>query len=44
MMCKTEANGTGELDCMKEGRKVTRCASSVYELPMPGYLGTVMGY
>lgn len=29
MMCKTEANGTGELDCMKEGRKVTRCATSV---------------
>jgi hypothetical protein len=33
MMCKTEANGRGELDCMKEGRKVTRCAASVYELP-----------
>jgi len=30
MMCKTEANGRGELDCMKEGRKVTRCAASVY--------------
>jgi NADH dehydrogenase (ubiquinone) 1 alpha subcomplex subunit 8 len=29
-MCKTEANGRGELDCMKEGRKVTRCAASVY--------------
>lgn len=29
MMCKTEANGRGELDCMKEGRKVTRCAASV---------------
>ncbi|KAF2261631.1 NADH dehydrogenase, alpha subcomplex, subunit 8 [Lojkania enalia] len=29
MMCKTEANGRGEFDCMKEGRKVTRCASSV---------------
>ncbi|KAJ8109283.1 hypothetical protein OPT61_g7572 [Boeremia exigua] len=23
MMCKTEANGRGELECMKEGRKVT---------------------
>lgn len=29
MMCKTEANGRGELECMKEGRKVTRCAASV---------------
>ena len=32
MMCKTESNGRGELECMKEGRKVTRCAASVYEL------------
>ncbi|KAL0259211.1 ndufa8, NADH-ubiquinone oxidoreductase complex I 19kd subunit [Diplodia seriata] len=31
MMCKTEAHGTGEMDCMKEGRKVTRCATSVLE-------------
>lgn len=30
MMCKTEANGRGEFDCMKEGRRVTRCAASVY--------------
>ena len=30
MMCKAEANGKGELDCLKEGRKVTRCAASVY--------------
>ena len=30
MKCKTEANGRGELECMKEGRKVTRCAASVY--------------
>lgn len=29
MMCKTEANGRGEFECMKEGRKVTRCAASV---------------
>ncbi|KAF2427199.1 NADH dehydrogenase, alpha subcomplex, subunit 8 [Tothia fuscella] len=29
MKCKTEANGRGEIDCMKEGRKVTRCAASV---------------
>lgn len=31
MMCKKEANGTGELDCLKEGRRVTRCAISVFE-------------
>lgn len=31
MQCKTEsANGRGEFDCMKEGRRVTRCAQSVY--------------
>ncbi|CAI4211238.1 unnamed protein product [Parascedosporium putredinis] len=29
MQCKTEANGRGELECMKEGRRVTRCAASV---------------
>ncbi|KAJ6160573.1 NADH dehydrogenase (complex I) alpha subcomplex subunit 8 [Penicillium chermesinum] len=29
MQCKQEANGRGEIDCLKEGRKVTRCASSV---------------
>ena len=33
MKCKTEANGRGELDCMREGRKVTRCAASVYVVP-----------
>ena len=32
MQCKTEAYGRGELECMKEGRKVTRCAASVYVL------------
>ncbi|WPH01096.1 NADH-ubiquinone oxidoreductase 20.8 kDa subunit [Acrodontium crateriforme] len=31
MHCKTEANGTGEVDCLREGRKVTRCAASVLE-------------
>ena len=31
MLCKKEANGTGELDCLKEGRRVTRCAISVLE-------------
>ncbi|PYH87030.1 coiled-coil-helix-coiled-coil-helix domain-containing protein [Aspergillus aculeatinus CBS 121060] len=29
MKCKAEANGRGELECLKEGRKVTRCAASV---------------
>lgn len=29
MKCKADANGKGELDCMREGRKVTRCAASV---------------
>jgi NADH dehydrogenase (ubiquinone) 1 alpha subcomplex subunit 8 len=29
MKCKDEANGRGEFDCLKEGRKVTRCAASV---------------
>ncbi|KAK4984209.1 ndufa8, NADH-ubiquinone oxidoreductase complex I 19kd subunit [Elasticomyces elasticus] len=33
MVCKTEANGRGELECMKEGRKVSRCAASVYVCP-----------
>jgi len=32
MKCKDEANGRGEIDCLKEGRKVTRCAASVYVL------------
>ncbi|KIV86714.1 hypothetical protein, variant 2 [Exophiala sideris] len=31
MQCKTESYGRGELDCMKEGRKVTRCAASVLD-------------
>ncbi|TQS32493.1 hypothetical protein Golomagni_07187 [Golovinomyces magnicellulatus] len=30
MQCKTEKPGHGEMDCLKEGRRVTRCASSVY--------------
>ncbi|KAF2672052.1 hypothetical protein BT63DRAFT_476864 [Microthyrium microscopicum] len=29
MKCKEDAQGRGELECMKEGRKVTRCAQSV---------------
>lgn len=33
MMCKTESNGRGEFECMKEGRRVTRCAASVYDSP-----------
>ena len=36
MQCKTEAYGRGELDCLKEGRKVTRCAASVYVLKKAG--------
>lgn len=30
MMCKRDAQGRGELECLKEGRRVTRCAASVY--------------
>lgn len=30
MQCKTENPGRGEFECLKEGRRVTRCASSVY--------------
>ncbi|CRK22929.1 hypothetical protein BN1723_018032 [Verticillium longisporum] len=30
MQCKTDSAGRGEFDCMKEGRRVTRCAQSVY--------------
>ena len=39
MRCKEDAGGRGELDCMREGRKVTRCASSVY-VPYPRRLWT----
>ncbi|GAB7365322.1 hypothetical protein MBLNU230_g6403t1 [Neophaeotheca triangularis] len=31
MLCKTEAAGKGEVECLKEGRKVTRCAGSVLD-------------
>ncbi|KAL8651590.1 MAG: hypothetical protein Q9210_003173 [Variospora velana] len=31
MKCKTGAHGRGEFECMREGRKVTRCAASVLE-------------
>lgn len=30
-LCKAEAKGTGSIDCLKEGRRVTRCAISVLE-------------
>ena len=41
MQCKTEANGKGEMDCLREGRKVTRCAGSVYVLILvPVCVGT----
>ncbi len=29
MKCKAEAYGKGETECLREGRKVTRCAASV---------------
>ncbi|KAF2160825.1 hypothetical protein M409DRAFT_28705 [Zasmidium cellare ATCC 36951] len=31
MHCKDLANGKGETECLKEGRKVTRCAASVID-------------
>ncbi|KAI7510204.1 NADH-ubiquinone oxidoreductase 20.8 kDa, partial [Hortaea werneckii] len=31
MHCKDQSNGKGEMDCLREGRKVTRCAGSVLE-------------
>jgi hypothetical protein len=34
MLCKAEAMGRGELDCLKEGRRVTRCAASVYVIAL----------
>lgn len=37
MLCKTESYGKGELECMREGRKVTRCAASVYVKPWDIY-------
>jgi hypothetical protein len=48
MKCKAESNGRGEFDCLKEGRKVTRCAASVYVLfpsiPYPsGVVGEISG-
>ncbi len=29
MQCKNEKAGKGEVECLKEGRRVTRCAKSV---------------
>ena len=29
MLCKHEARGRGPVECLREGRKVTRCARSV---------------
>lgn len=31
LLCRKESNGNGEIDCLKEGRRVTRCAVSVLE-------------
>lgn len=39
MKCKSDANGRGEVECLKEGRKVTRCAASVYVLSIWGRKG-----
>ena len=37
MQCKTENPGKGEFECLKEGRRVTRCAASVYvQIPREG--------
>jgi hypothetical protein len=30
MKCKTDNPGRGEFECLQEGRRVTRCARSVY--------------
>jgi NADH dehydrogenase (ubiquinone) 1 alpha subcomplex subunit 8 len=35
MQCKNENPGRGEFECLKEGRRVTRCARSVYVLCAP---------
>lgn len=31
MHCKDQSNGKGETECLKEGRKVTRCAAGVVD-------------
>ncbi|KAK9477811.1 hypothetical protein V1514DRAFT_282269 [Lipomyces japonicus] len=31
MLCRSQAKGSPELDCLKEGRRVTRCAASVLQ-------------
>jgi len=38
MKCKEEAKGRGEFECLKEGRKVTRCAASVYVCPFSRWM------
>lgn len=43
MKCKTENPGKGEFECLKEGRKVTRCARSVYVLPALNPVSTNSG-
>ncbi len=37
MQCKTDNPGKGEFDCLKEGRRVTRCARSVYVYHLGGF-------
>lgn len=43
MKCKTDNPGRGEFECLKEGRRVTRCARSVYVSFPPLGLGQVPG-
>lgn len=43
MKCKAEAGGRGEVECLREGRKVTRCAASVYVPFLKGWEITVLG-
>jgi hypothetical protein len=43
MKCKEDAEGRGELECMREGRKVTRCARSVYDFFIMDYCLTCSG-
>lgn len=44
MQCKTEKPGRGEFECMKEGRRVTRCAQSVYVSSAASYSSRHGGY
>ena len=43
MQCKTENPGKGEFECLAEGRRVTRCARSVYVAPFR-HLRRLLGF